>query len=48
MADKSEKRCSRSQLIRSSPGVCGPRSISVTSKATDSLGTPSTRFRLCE
>ena len=44
----SEKLCSRSQLIRSSPGVCGPRSISEVRMAPDCAGTCSTRSRLCE
>ena len=43
----SAKRCSRSQCSRSSAEVCGPRSISVVSSATDAAGTPSTRAMLC-
>ena len=42
-AELSAKRCRRSVLIRSSPTVCGPRSISAARSATDCAGTSSTR-----
>jgi uncharacterized protein YceH (UPF0502 family) len=43
----SANRCSRSQFVRSSEAVCGPRSISTASSATDCEGSPSTRPALC-
>ena len=45
--ETSAKRCSRSQLIRSSAEVCGPRSISTASSASAWPGMPYTRFMLC-
>jgi len=46
-AEMSAKRCSLSLAVRSSDAVCGPRSMSEASNATDCDGKPSTRPRLC-
>ena len=45
--ETSAKRCSRSLLARSSATVCGPRSISVASSATDCDGSAERAARLC-
>jgi hypothetical protein len=43
----SAKRYQRSLLMRSSPAVCGPRSISRPSSTADCSGTWKTRWKLC-